>query len=121
MENYIVGHCEVRPKDELCDCGHPKDSHSSVDTICYGDGKCKCGCSYPLRVRMPRIGSTQKVNFNLKKPQFNPWYEQAKILKIIKAERVYHRNHGESAYVLCDVETKNGHKKLAYVEWADEE
>lgn len=121
MESYMVGRFEVRPKDEECGCGHSKDSHSSIDTICYGGGDCKCGTSYPSRVRIPRIGSKQQVNFNLKKPQFRPWHGIATILKVIKAERVYHRNHGENAYVLCEVEDEAHYKKRAYVEWAAEE
>lgn len=131
MESYMIGyHHEVRPKGTLCSCGHDKDNHSSSvsgDTICYGspNGDCKCGCSYPSRVRMPRIGSVQEVNVNLSKPQFRPHMKTGKILKIIKAERVYHRYHGEDVYVLCEVEIKinetKNYTKLAYVQWADEE
>lgn len=123
--NYMVGyHHEVRSKGELCSCGHPKDSHSSSvsgDTICYGskNGDCKCGCSYPSRVRIPEINSVQEVNFNIKKPQFRPQRGEAKILEVIGAEQVYHKYSGTNVFVLCKVEV-HGITEKAFVEWVDE-
>jgi hypothetical protein len=126
MKSYTVGYRhEVREKGELCDsCGHDKECHSTVDTICYAgeNGKsanCKCGCQFPIRVRIPTVGVTQEVNLNIKKPQFRPQRCQAKILKVLGAEQVYHRNYGSNVYVLCEVELR-GRKVLAYVEWVDE-
>lgn len=131
MKNYMVGYYrEVRPKGELCSCGHSKDSHSSTvsgDTICYGVGSdghsanCKCGCAYPSRIRLPKIGTQQEVNLNLKKPQFRPNRVQARIIGVHKAEKVYHRNYGENAFVLCTVELDGGKQVLAFSEWVNED
>jgi hypothetical protein len=124
MNNYMVGYYhEVRPKGELCDCGHEKDSHSGLasgDTICYGSGDCKCGGAYASRVRIPLVGSIQEVNLNIKKPQFRPQMATAKIIKVHGVDKVFHRNYGEDAYVLCTVELR-GKKMLAYCQWVDEE
>ncbi len=47
----------------ICECGHLKETHSSVDTICYGSSDCKCGRSYPLK----RKSVLYKVNWSDKK------------------------------------------------------
>jgi len=119
MKNKIIGGREVRHKGEKCPCGHDKDSHSTVDSICYGGDNCKCGMSYPLRVRMPVINSIQEVNLNIKKPQLRPERCQAKILEILDIQKVSHRNFGTDAFVLCNVEV-NGEKHVGFVEWANE-
>lgn len=124
VESYKIGYnYEVRAKGEKCDCGHEKDSHSGPftgDTICYGGSDCKCSATFPSRVRVPLVGTTQEVNLNVKKPQLRPQRCQAKIIKVHGAEAVYHRNYGKSVFVLCEVEVR-GMKMLAYSEWVKED
>ena len=123
MQSYLVGYnYQVRPKGELCECGHDKDVHSSPftgDIICYGGEDCKCSRVFPKRVRIPIVGTTQQVNLNIRKPQLRPERCQAKIIKIIGAERVFHSRFGQDVFVLCKVEV-NGMEMSAYVEWVDE-